>query len=133
MSTLTRSCRKILQVMKVNELSTAQEIHAQMRAADSRAPGLSTVYRSLDWLLANKYLQAVDLGDGERRYETVRPGEHHHHLICEICHAHIHLNECLLQHFSAALNEKYGFRMTEHVLEIFGKCKECLQPKSEHP
>lgn len=126
MSKLPKSCRKILEIMNYLELCSAQEIHARMRSTDSKAPGLSTTYRSLEILLRAKYLQAIDLGDGERRYELIRPGEHHHHLICSTCGSSTHMDECAIDQLQNRIEDAYGFRIKQHVLEIFGKCKECL-------
>lgn len=116
--------------MNYNELCSTQQIHARMRALDPRAPGLSTTYRSLEILLRDGYLQAVDVGDGERRYELVKPGEHHHHLICKSCNASIHMEECVIMEMNDKIASLYGFHVKQHVLEIFGKCATCL---ARHP
>lgn len=126
MHTLSKSCRKILEIMKPYELYSAQEIHTCMRVADPKAPGLSTTYRSLEILLRYKYLQVIVLGDGERRYELISPGEHHHHLICEMCGRSVHLPECAIDNIRDRIASSYGFKIKEHVLEIFGKCGDCL-------
>jgi Fur family ferric uptake transcriptional regulator len=123
---ISKSCKKILTVLKEDQLHSAQEIHALMRNMHPRAPGLSTVYRSLELLVNAGLLQAVDLGDGERRYELVKPGEHHHHLFCESCGISIHLDECIIAKFEDTIRDDYGFRVKGHVLEIFGRCKNCL-------
>jgi Fur family ferric uptake transcriptional regulator len=68
---LTKGCKKVLEVLERNsELTTAQDIHSQLRTEDFKAPGLTTVYRSLESLVSLGLVQAVDLGDGERRYES---------------------------------------------------------------
>ena len=83
---LTKGCKKVLEVLeRTKELSSAQDIHGQLRAEAMSPPGLTTVYRSLESLVILGLVQAVDLGDGERRYELIEPGEHHHHIICEEC------------------------------------------------
>lgn len=126
MSKLPRSCRKILEAMNFNELYSAQQIHARMCATGVRAPGLSTTYRSLEILVREKCLQVIDFGDGERQYEKIRLGEHHHHLICRTCGTSIHMDDCLIENLDAKMAETYGFRVKQHILEIFGKCKACL-------
>jgi len=129
-SRLTKGCKKVLEVLeKTDELTTAQDIHGQLRTGDEDAPGLTTVYRSLESLVGLGLVQAVDLGDGERRYELVKPGEHHHHLVCEDCRGSIHLDECLVQELEEAIKTKYGFEIRAHVLEIFGLCGECQKRK----
>ncbi len=125
---LTKGCRKVLEVLEhMKDLSSAQDIYGLMRGEDDKAPGLTTVYRSLESLVNQGLVQAVDIGDGERRYEVVEPGEHHHHLICQDCKGSTHLDECLIEDLDAAIKSKYGFEIESHILEIFGTCTECTK------
>ncbi|MBX9667434.1 MAG: transcriptional repressor [Candidatus Obscuribacterales bacterium] len=124
---LTKGCKKVLEVLEhAHDLSSAQDIHGRMRGEDDKAPGLTTVYRSLESLVSMGLVQAVDLGDGERRYELVKPGEHHHHLVCESCRSSVHLDQCLIEELEEGIRHKYGFQIKGHILEIFGTCKGCL-------
>ena len=124
---LTKGCKKVLEVLeKVDDLSSAQDIHSQMRTEDSKPPGLTTVYRSLESLVNMGLVQAVDLGDGERRYEMIKPGEHHHHLVCDKCKNSVHLDQCLIEELEGSIKSRYGFQPKGHILEIFGLCKDCL-------
>jgi Fur family ferric uptake transcriptional regulator len=123
---LTKGCKKVLEVLEsADELSSAQDIHGRMRGFDSKAPGLTTVYRSLESLVSLGLVQSVDLGDGERRYELVKPGEHHHHLVCQSCRGSVHLDQCLIEELEEGIRQKYGFQVKGHILEIFGTCKDC--------
>ena len=123
---LTKGCQKVLEVLEQTEnLASAQDIHGRLRLDDADAPGLTTVYRSLDSLVEIGLVQQVDLGDGEKRYELIKPGEHHHHLICEACKSSVHLDSCLVHDLDEAIRKKYGFEIRSHVLEIFGVCKNC--------
>jgi Fur family transcriptional regulator, ferric uptake regulator len=128
---LTKGSKKVLEVLeRLTDLSSAQDIHGQLRTEDPNGPGLTTVYRSLESLVSLGLVQAVDLGDGERRYELVKPGEHHHHLICDQCRSSIHLDQCLVEDLEHAVSNKYGFEIHSHVLEIFGLCPNCKQKRS---
>jgi Fur family ferric uptake transcriptional regulator len=123
---LTKGCRKVLHALEsTKDLATAQDIHNQLRSDKDQAPGLTTVYRSLESLVTLGMVQAVDLGDGERRYEVVKPGEHHHHLVCDVCRGSVHLDQCVVEDLEQAVKAKYGFDTRAHVLEIFGTCKNC--------
>ena len=56
-----------------------------MRAAGGRV-GTASVYRALGALQEAELVRALDLGEGERRYELVHAdGEHHHHVVCDDC------------------------------------------------
>ena len=126
MAKLTKGCQKVLEVLKEqHQLASAQDIFGLMRGDDATAPGLTTVYRSLESLVSMGLVQAVDLGDGERRYEMVKPGEHHHHLVCDSCKASVHLDSCLIEELEGGIRSKYGFQVKGHILEIFGMCQAC--------
>lgn len=130
---LTKGCKKVLEYLeRAHDLTSAQDIYGLMRSEDENAPGLTTVYRSLESLVSLGLVQAVQLGDGENRYELVRPGEHHHHLICEYCRKSLHLDECLIEQFEETIKNNYGFAIRSHVLEIFGTCKECADAGRKH-
>jgi Fur family transcriptional regulator, ferric uptake regulator len=123
---LTKGCKRVLEVLEhAHDLTSAQDIHNSMRSSGDEIPGLTTVYRSLESLVSLGLVQAVDLGDGERRYELVSPGEHHHHLVCEKCQTSIHLDQCVLQDLEKSIRDIYGFDPQSHILEIFGTCKTC--------
>jgi Fur family transcriptional regulator, ferric uptake regulator len=86
----------------------------------------TTVYRELDMLLENKYITALDLGDGIKRYELSLLG-HHHHLICMECKS---ITELDFDHDFGKVEKqiatKNNFRILKHSLEFFGVCKSCL-------
>ena len=73
---LTKGCRRVLAALEqMDNLTSAQDIHGMLRQSAPEAPGLTTVYRSLDSLVALGLVQSVDIGDGEKRYELVVPGD----------------------------------------------------------
>jgi Fur family ferric uptake transcriptional regulator len=130
LSGLTKGAKTVVDALeKIQDLASAQDIYGMLRSEGDKAPGLTTVYRALDVLVAKGYVQAVDLGDGEKRYELVAPGEHHHHLVCESCSQSNHLDQCVVEEIEEAIRTKYGFLIKSHVLEIFGVCKDCLDKK----
>ncbi len=127
-SGLTKGAKFVLDALEqAQDLASAQDIYGRLRNTGDKAPGLTTVYRALDSLVEKGYVQAVDLGDGEKRYEVVAPGEHHHHLVCEECGHSGHLDQCVVEEIEGTLRSKYGFIVKSHVLEIFGVCSNCHQ------
>ncbi len=125
MNKLPSSCKFILQFLKYNEILSAQELHERMRLSSSKAPSLSTTYRSLEILLKEKQVQSVEFRDGEKRFELVKIGEHHHHLICEKCGTIVHMEECSIIHWKNRISEEHGFILKQHVMEMFGLCNLC--------
>lgn len=129
-SALTKGAQKVLDLLEQsNALSSAQDIYGRLRVEEPKAPGLTTVYRSLESLVAMGLVQAVDLGDGERRYEVVAPGEHHHHLICKKCGTSTHLDSCLVEQIEESIRKDYKFQIDSHVFEVFGLCENCVRSK----
>jgi Fur family transcriptional regulator, ferric uptake regulator len=127
---LTKGAQKVLELLEQSqELSSAQDIYGKLRTEEEKPPGLTTVYRSLESLVAMGLVQAVDLGDGERRYEVVAPGEHHHHLVCRQCGSSTHLDSCLVEDMEEAIKTKYNFEIDSHVFEVFGTCTECQKKR----
>lgn len=117
----------VLSVLETSpDMPTAQDIAARLKRTEGpKAPGLTTVYRSLDLLARMGSIQTILLPDGERRYEMVAPGEHHHHVVCEKCGASVRLASCLVENISSAVRLEFGFELTAHIIELFGLCSDC--------
>jgi|ERR1700722_15857048 Fur family transcriptional regulator, ferric uptake regulator len=124
---LNRGCNQVLRGLKeLGKLSTANEIYLHLKAdGDQDGPGLTTIYRAIDTLLKLNLVQSVDLGGGERLFETVESGEHHHHLTCTRCKRSVHLEQCLIDSMKIKIEERHGFSMRSHILEMFGLCADC--------
>jgi len=57
---------------------TAQQIFDQLRAEDRRV-GTASVYRALEQLTKDGFVQRIDIGAGTSRFEPIHAdGEHHH-------------------------------------------------------
>jgi Fur family ferric uptake transcriptional regulator len=64
---------------------TAQEIFDQLRT-EGRRVGIASVYRTLEQLTRDGFVQRIDIGAGTSRFEPIHAdGEHHHHLVCDDC------------------------------------------------
>ena len=124
---MTRGCNMVLRYLKnARGLHSAHEIYGSLRDEfDTEAPGLTTVYRSLETLLKLELVQGVELGQGEKSFEYVEPGEHHHHLICTSCQASVHLDDCFVQSISNKIQDHHGFEVRAHIMELFGLCQTC--------
>lgn len=102
---------------------SAEDIHAQVCAKYPQV-NISTVYRTLELLKNLGLVTETDLGSGRFRYHPAAKG-HHHHLICERCHAIIDVDESLLLPLKRTLLMEYGFKANISHLAIFGRCAKC--------
>jgi Fur family ferric uptake transcriptional regulator len=104
---------------------TAQEIYDRLRAANRRV-GLASIYRTLDQLSGDGFLQKVDLGAGVTRYEPVRAGgEHHHHLVCDDCGKVEAFADERLERALHDVEGQTGYRVAGHDVVLRGACSDC--------
>lgn len=101
---------------------TAQEI--QNSVPESNKMDLATIYRNLNSFvkvgLANKNIRQ----DGVS-YFSLRTGAHTHYLVCEKCGKQFALEKCPIDFELLNSIKSEDFKITGHVLEIDGICKDC--------
>jgi Fe2+ or Zn2+ uptake regulation protein len=114
----------ILQALGGGGHVSADEALAHARASYP-AVNASTVYRTLDALVAAGLVRQSDLGAGRAHYELVR--EHrHHHAVCQRCGAVAHIHDEELAPLAEALAAATGYRLTpDREIAVPGICPDC--------
>lgn len=103
---------------------TAQEIFDRLRA-DGRQVGLASIYRSLEQLARDGFVQRVDVGSGIARFEPHLPGgEHHHHLVCEDCGKVEAFADDELERALHKVEGQTGYSLAHDVV-LRGVCDDC--------
>jgi len=87
-----------------------------------------TVFRNINLLVKKELINKVEFNEGKYRYELASL-PHHHHLVCTNC-GRIKSIESNPLHkeidkISKTVNKVYDFKIEEHKVEFFGKCKTC--------
>jgi Fur family transcriptional regulator, ferric uptake regulator len=103
---------------------TAQEIFDRLRA-DGRRVGIASVYRVLDLLTSEGFVQRIDLGSGVSRYEPVHSDAHHHHLVCDACGKVEAFEDKQLEHAIHRLEQSSGYAVAGHDVVLHGACADC--------
>lgn len=95
-----------------------EELYRRASAIDPKI-SISTVYRTVKLLEDAGILARHEFGDGRSRYEQV-PDEHHDHLIDVTTGKVIEFRDEEIERLQEAIARKYGFRLVDHKLELYG-------------
>ena len=101
-----------------------EDIFRTARKKDPKV-GFSTVYRTMKLLKECGLVLERHVGDGVTRYEPVREGEHHDHLICTSCGDIVEFEDDAIEERQDAIAQRYGFVVQSHKHEIYGLCPKC--------
>jgi Fur family transcriptional regulator, ferric uptake regulator len=120
---ITQPRRAVLQVLHEHEAGLSpEEIHERGKAI--YAPlGLVTVYRTLEILDELELVRRVHGGEHCHRYARAVPEQHY--LVCEVCHRVREFPCRGLDVLIESVEEETGFQVTEHLLELRGRCPDC--------
>lgn len=122
---LTPQRLQVLQVIKTHaQHMTAEAIHAAIVPVQPYID-IATVYRSLQWLQRIGLVAPISTGEGKQQYEYRRPGEYHHHLVCQHCGQHIEIPDSHMLALKADLQQRYGFILDADHLVFSGRCADC--------
>ena len=83
--------------------------------------GKATVYRNIQSLVEEGWLQSVEIPGDTARYEVAGKA-HHHHFQCNQCKKMFELEGCIPS-FKPRLPR--GFRTTGHEFFLYGLCSQC--------
>ncbi len=89
--------------------------------------GLVTIYRTLEILEECGCICETHAGHSCRSYLMRKSSAHHHHLICSDCGKVVDFTDCGLVDLENKLMEKSGFKITSHLLEFLGQCRQCRE------
>jgi Fur family ferric uptake transcriptional regulator len=111
-------------IIGANEHLTPNAIHKKVHLAYPSI-GLVTIYRTLEVLAELGLICETHAGGSCRSYLMRRPAGHHHHLICSDCGKVIDFTDCGLGELESRLAEKNSFKISGHLLEFLGQCRDC--------
>jgi Fur family transcriptional regulator, ferric uptake regulator len=104
---------------------TAQEIFDRLRG-DGRRVGIASVYRVLEQLSREGFVQRIDIGAGTSRFEPIHAdGEHHHHLVCDDCGKVEAFADAELERALHRVEGRTGYSVAGHDVVLRGTCSDC--------
>ncbi len=104
---------------------TAQEVFDRLRG-EGRRVGIASVYRTLEQLTRDGFVQRIDIGAGISRFEPIHnSGEHHHHLVCDDCGKVEAFADDELERTLQKVERRTGYSIAGHDVVLRGACKDC--------
>lgn len=86
----------------------------------------TTIYRQIQTLLTEDFLETSDIPGRKRRYEKKK--EHHHHFVCLRCKKTKCLEKKVLEKDIQSIIQKAkrrGMDVRQHSFSLSGLCKQC--------
>jgi len=105
---------------------SAEELYVRVKKSHPSI-GYATVYRTLKLLAGAGLAEERHFEDGFNRYEYRATDGHHDHLICLDCGKIIEFEDPTLEALQNGIAQRYRFRISHHLMELYGQCEECRQ------
>lgn len=123
---------KVLEILRQGERRhlSAEEVHRALLQTEAEV-GLATVYRVLGQLEQAGIVARRNFDPGPAVYE-IDEGEHHDHLVCVHCGRVDEFEDLAIEARQQTVAEARGFRLTDHRLALYGRCRHC-QPPAARP
>lgn len=104
---------------------TAHEIFDSVRRERGRI-GIASVYRSLEQLARDGFVQRIDFGAGTSRFEPIRTdGHHHHHVVCDDCGKVEAFADDELERALRSVEARSDYAIANHEVVLRGACGDC--------
>lgn len=102
----------------------ADELLVRLRGKHKKI-SRATIYRTLELLVDSGIVGRLRIGESGYRYERLRAGEHHDHLICITCGRVVEFMDPQIEHLQDVVAEKHGFLLVSHSHQMRGVCRQC--------
>ncbi len=102
----------------------AEDLVLRMRGSGTKI-SRATVYRTLELLHDCGLVGRVRLNEEKYRYERLRKGEHHDHLVCTSCGKVIEFVDKAIERRQDAVSKAHDFMPISHSHQIRGLCVSC--------
>lgn len=117
---------KVLQILEQsrNHHLSAEAVYKALLESGEDV-GLATVYRVLTQFEAAGLVARHNFEGGHSVFELSQ-GEHHDHLVCVKCGRVEEFVDEVIEQRQKIIAERAHFKMTDHALNIYGICPQCL-------
>ncbi len=128
---LTGQRRRVLdRAFGTHEHFSAEELFDMLQAEGAEKVSRATVYRTLGLLLEGGFVEALDTGSGELKYEHILGHHHHDHMLCLACGRIEEFHDERIEVLQEENCQRRGFELVSHDLRLRGYCKSCARKRS---
>ena len=116
---------KILQILENsdNKHLSAEDVYKALIEAEEEV-GLATVYRVLTQFESAGLVMRHHFEGGHSIFELTSV-DHHDHIVCNKCGQVEEFFDELIEERQEKIAVKYGFKITDHSMYLYGICKNC--------
>jgi Fur family ferric uptake transcriptional regulator len=116
---------KILELLETGDERhmSAEDIYKKLLEMGEDV-GLATVYRVLTQFESAGLVSRHHFEGGHSVFE-LNQGAHHDHLVCDQCGRVEEFVDETIEKCQQKVSDKFGFKMTDHSLYIYGICPQC--------
>jgi Fur family ferric uptake transcriptional regulator len=116
---------KILQILESSDTKhlSAEDVYKALLEADEDV-GLATVYRVLTQFETAGLVMRHHFEGGHSVFE-LNSVDHHDHIVCQKCGVVEEFFDQFIEEQQEKIAEKYGFKITDHSMNLYGICKNC--------
>ena len=112
-----------------NEHFTPEQLYLYIK---ERHPGLNvgiaTVYSSLNLLEESGMVTSISFGAQGKKFELANK-PHHDHIICRHCGVIVEFEDQVIEKRQLTIAKDNGFKLTGHIMQLYGVCSECNKQK----
>ncbi|MGZ4514274.1 MAG: Fur family transcriptional regulator [Mycobacterium sp.] len=122
----TAKQRAVLEVLREQEnFRSVQQLYLDIRGHRQLRIGLTSVYRILRMLAADRIAETQRAEDGEILYRLRTGAGHRHHLVCRRCGRAVGFTPADLEEHTCRLSRQHHYTEVTHYVDLYGICPRC--------
>ncbi|OBH02473.1 Fe2+/Zn2+ uptake regulation protein [Mycobacterium sp. E2699] len=125
----------MLEVLREQEnFRSAQQIYLDVRGDRRLRIGLTSAYRILRTLAADRIAETQRAEDGEVLYRARTGPGHCHYLVCRLCGHAVGFTPADIEEGTRRLSRQHHYTDVTHYVDLYGICPRCrTAPASQAP
>ncbi|AAS06323.1 Fur family transcriptional regulator [Mycobacterium avium] len=118
--------RTVLEVLRAQEnFRSAQQLYQDIRQNQQLRIGLTSVYRILRALAADRIAETQRAEDGEILYRLRTEAGHRHYLLCRQCGRAVAFTPVDIEEHTRRLSRQHHYADVTHYVDLYGTCPLC--------